>query len=641
MSEESGKRKSVEEWWNKGDYVVQSMPGISKPDFEALGEMHAGLIPTAKDGSDTDGSLFFWMINAKSQQPTPKIVFWLNGGPGCSSMDGLFLENGPFIPFSDGTVKVRESGWWLDATVVYVDQPVGTGYSTPGKSGYARSLKQVAEMFRGFIERYFTMFPELSTADLYIAGESYAGQYIPYIANNLLTVAGDANSISPKLKYKGLMIGNGWMDPKRQYLSTLSYSVDHHILSGNFLKKAEKSHSQCLAAVNEGTEKVKVGQCDSIMNHVLSESSASGKNCINMYDIRLYDEDPSDGCGLFAWPPHVKDMKYYLGKAAVKSAVHVPNNGQDTWWEECDGSVNSGLTSVEDPPSYTLFPSLLEKVPVLLFNGDMDLICNWYGVRDMVEAMEWNGAKGMQNAPKQDWYLNNKLEGWYQTSRNLTFVLKYNASHMVPVDSPFASTDMFNRFVGAVDPVVTAGTLVAQGAGLPVGGEKDATLPSTAVATSTTTTVVELFTSASTPSFLSAVKPTDVVSTTATAADADADKHLPSPGDLDEIIDTTGSMGVVKEDSGTLGRAVLFFIVILFVMTGCYFLLSKKSRGRRSGWGLFRTAGMTRSGSKAGHEWMELDAQENISTIDDEEFDEMLDLDNAGPSRKRVGTSQV
>lgn len=45
----------------------------------------------------------------------------------------------------------------------------------------------------------------------YLAGESYAGQYIPYIADAIL------NADLPKMHLKGLAIGNGWVDPLNQY----------------------------------------------------------------------------------------------------------------------------------------------------------------------------------------------------------------------------------------------------------------------------------------------------------------------------------------------------------------------------------------------------------------------------------------
>jgi carboxypeptidase D len=89
-------------------------------------------------------------------------------------------------------------------------------------------------------------------------------------------------------------------------------------------------------------------------------------------------------------------MKRYLGRADVKSAVHVPNNGKDEEWIECNGIVHQSLENDFSPAPYTLFPFLLKHIPIVLSNGDADLICNWFGVRDMVGNLTWNGKQGME-----------------------------------------------------------------------------------------------------------------------------------------------------------------------------------------------------------------------------------------------------
>lgn len=78
---------------------------------------------------------FFWFVEAR--EPTKQLTIWLNGGPGTSSMLGMFTENGPceVVEQAQGVfgTKAREWGWDRASNMLYIDQPnqVGFSYDTP------------------------------------------------------------------------------------------------------------------------------------------------------------------------------------------------------------------------------------------------------------------------------------------------------------------------------------------------------------------------------------------------------------------------------------------------------------------------------------------------------------------------------
>ena len=104
-------------------------------------------------------------------------LVWLNGGPGCSSLDGLTKENGP-LRFSgnSATPSGNPYSWTKLANVLYIDRPVGSGYS--GGSVEATVNAQVTQAFAAWLGAFYKVFPILKSKNTYIAGESYAGLYV-------------------------------------------------------------------------------------------------------------------------------------------------------------------------------------------------------------------------------------------------------------------------------------------------------------------------------------------------------------------------------------------------------------------------------------------------------------------------------
>lgn len=183
-------------------YVVNgsAIPGIP---FD-IGESYAGTIPI--DGnSSSENQLYFWFFpsnnpDAVSMPPrfplisiyqcsqSREITIWLNGGPGCSSLDGLFQENGPFL-WQSGTYEPQRNPFSFTnlTNMVWIDQPIGTGFSPAAPGAPAKIMNEidVATQFAGFWKSFMETF-QLNHRKVYITGESYAGQYIPYIAQYFL-----------------------------------------------------------------------------------------------------------------------------------------------------------------------------------------------------------------------------------------------------------------------------------------------------------------------------------------------------------------------------------------------------------------------------------------------------------------------
>lgn len=214
------------------DFYMPSLPLLDEKNEHV--ELASGYLPARApkpgqtDPAD-DAHLYFVLERARHLGRRRRLVVWLNGGPGCSSFDGLMMEIGAFRPDTKGGLEWTIAGgaWNEYADVLYLDQPVGTGFSYVSTSGYTRSLEQAADEVVYFLQGLVEVYPEYAKgnhADVYIAGESFAGQYIPFIASALLKTG-----TRMPVDLRGVAIGNGYIDPKAQAGTELEMMVESKV----------------------------------------------------------------------------------------------------------------------------------------------------------------------------------------------------------------------------------------------------------------------------------------------------------------------------------------------------------------------------------------------------------------------------
>lgn len=128
---------------------------IPEVDFD-IGESYAGLLPISPSANASE--LYFWFFPSHNPDATDEILIWLNGGPGCSSLEGLLQENGPFL-WQYGTFKpVQNPYTWVNLTnVVWIEQPAGTGFSKKNGDKSAEDEVEVAKQFLGFWKNFVSI----------------------------------------------------------------------------------------------------------------------------------------------------------------------------------------------------------------------------------------------------------------------------------------------------------------------------------------------------------------------------------------------------------------------------------------------------------------------------------------------------
>lgn len=426
-------------------FYIPSLPDLHQDPNNPL-QIFAGYISVDPNASSETKKvtphLYFFMVKNRRLADKRRLLFWFNGGPGCSSFDGLMMEIGPWRTDGNRGWNAQDGGWEEYMTMVYVDQPAGTGFSYTSTDSYVHTTDQAAAHFLEFLRNFYKVFPEYKDVDTYLGGESFAGQWIPWYAHHMLN-----SDLSVPLR--GIVVGNGWLDPKRHYSTYLEFVVKVGLVEENSedWRKAKGLTDHCMEQFEKlnGVQPMQVKGCEKLVLDVVENQRNKVDDvdmCLNIYDVRKKDTYPD--CGL-NWPPDIKPTINYLGRPDVVRALHAIAPAGN--WIECRSNIHASFKERTQDASVTILPELLEKIPVLLFAGDQDLICNYVGLEAMINELTWNGAKGLGTVETQSWSVNNVPAGTWVSSRNLTYAKIFNASHMAPYDVPHVAHDMILRFV--------------------------------------------------------------------------------------------------------------------------------------------------------------------------------------------------
>ncbi|KAF8530534.1 Alpha/Beta hydrolase protein [Hysterangium stoloniferum] len=200
--------------WQNYFLVNTSLPNITFP----LQRSFAGNLPVNRGPNNT---LYFYsfeqsygsLTDPNSNKPQVWIM-WLNGGPGSSSLAGAFFENGPIRIGPDLGASLNNFSWNNAADMLWVDQPVGTGFATADANGYVANEDEMAVDMLAFLDALTRVFPSLATRPLHLIGESYAGKYIPYIMKAYFGLQ------NPPVRIAKFAIGDGTIAAPNVYRQT-------------------------------------------------------------------------------------------------------------------------------------------------------------------------------------------------------------------------------------------------------------------------------------------------------------------------------------------------------------------------------------------------------------------------------------
>lgn len=385
-----------------------------------------------------DERVMIGFFESRNDPKNDPVVLWLNGGPGCSSLTGLFMELGPASINAKIKTVENPSSWNSNASVIFLDQPVNVGYSYSDNpvSSTAAAGKDVY----AFLTMFFDTFPEYAKQDFHITGESYAGHYIPQFAAEIL------KHKERNINLKSVAIGNGLTDGLTQYEYYRPMACGEGgypaVLKPAECKAMDDALPRCTSLIENCYKTESVWSC--VPASIYCNNAMIGpyqRTGMNVYDIRGPCEDSNNLCySEMGW------IQDYLNKPEVLEAL----GAEVSSYESCNFDINRNFLLHGDwmLPFQKFVPDLLKEIPVLIYAGDADYICNWLGNKAWAEKLEWAGKDKYGKTKLEPFTLDDKEVGQMKHSGNFSFVRIYQAGHMVPYNQPEASLTMLNKWIG-------------------------------------------------------------------------------------------------------------------------------------------------------------------------------------------------
>ncbi|XP_037351330.1 retinoid-inducible serine carboxypeptidase [Talpa occidentalis] len=389
-----------------------------------------------------DAHMFWWLYYAtnscKNFSELP-LVMWLQGGPGGSSTGfGNFEEIGPL----DSDLKPRKTTWLQSASLLFVDNPVGAGYSYVNKSdAYAKDLATVASDMMVLLKTFFDCHKEFQKIPFYIFSESYGGKMAAGIGLELHKAIQQGTI---QCNFAGVALGDSWISPVDSVLSWGPYLYSMSLLDDQGLAEVSQAAEQVLDAINKGRYKEATelwGEAENVI-----EQNTDG---VNFYNILTKDTPMSAMkssleftqshlvhlCQRYVRRLHQDALSQLMNGPIRKKLKIIP---EDCSWGAQAPNVFINMQGDFMKAVISIVDELLEAgVNVTVYNGQLDLIVDTMGQEAWVRKLKWAELSKFNQLKWKALYSDpesSETSAFVKSHKNLAFYWILRAGHMVPSD---------------------------------------------------------------------------------------------------------------------------------------------------------------------------------------------------------------
>ncbi|KAG2540272.1 hypothetical protein PVAP13_9NG538800 [Panicum virgatum] len=401
--------------------------------------------------------LFWWYYKSPQRASAPgkpwPTVLWLQGGPGASGVGlGNFLEVGPL----DVNLKPRNSTWLQKADLIFVDNPVGVGYSyVEDDSLLVTTDWQQAADATTLLKALVREVPTLQSSPLFLVAESYGGKYAATLGASVARAV-RAGELSVTLG--GVALGDSWISPEDFTLAYTPLLLSVSRLDDNAGDEAKRKAETVRGQIAAGQFAAAQGSWTDLLDFISTTSGNDMYNFLLDSGMDLVSADTPTGSSATA--SSVQALRYaaYLGgEDSGSNTIDDIMNGvvkeklkivpKDLKWAEISQAVYNALVNDFMKPRIDEIDELLSYgVNVTVYNGQLDVICSTNGAEAWVEKLKWEGLKSFLSLPRESLYCGQSkgTKAFVRSYKNLHFYWILGAGHFVPADQPCIALSMIS-----------------------------------------------------------------------------------------------------------------------------------------------------------------------------------------------------
>ncbi|XP_052676271.1 retinoid-inducible serine carboxypeptidase-like [Crassostrea angulata] len=392
--------------------------------------------------------MFYWLYQTTSPGGSNNVplIMWLQGGPGQSSTGmGNFEEIGPL----DISLKQRNTTWLSEASLLFVDSPVGSGYSyVESKDLYCNSTEMIAEDMITFLKIFFSSVigKKFQQVPFYIMTESYGGKMTAVIADQLIQAISEKKL---ECLFVGVTLGAPFIHPEVTVQSWIEYAVSNALIDNTEAYTLTQQFWKIKGFIL-------TNQWEQAYNSMFEFGVLFQKytNYVDMYNMLLWG--PSNGRavvsetvnkGLLISSSNERALWTLMNGKIRKKLKIIPKN---IVWGGQNGSVYESLKGDFMKPAVKTVNKLVSQtsLQVAVYTGQLDIIVNTLGTLKWVSTLDIYGK--YTEADRQPFPCPQQMKntcGFVKTYKNFSMFWIMNAGHMVPKDNGAAGLEMVKRIL--------------------------------------------------------------------------------------------------------------------------------------------------------------------------------------------------